>query len=165
MFALLTYKIVANQFLYWMILKMIDLDPAYTVLEATTKESDYIRDEIVDFNLQQVPLTQKEILVYKNYVIKENDKIIAGINAKMYMWGVLFIDILFIAESHRKKQLGSYLLRKVEDEAKKEGATLVHLDTFDFQTKDFYLKQGYEIFGVLDNCPTGHQRFYLKKAL
>ncbi|HAU2019560.1 TPA: GNAT family N-acetyltransferase, partial [Legionella pneumophila] len=106
-----------------------------------------------------------EILVYKNYVIKENNEVVAGINAKMYMWGILFIDILFIAESHRKKQLGTYLLCKVEDEAKKAGATLVHLDTFDFQAKDFYLKHGYEIFGVLDNCPPGHQRFYLKKTL
>ncbi|PPE03578.1 hypothetical protein HCUR_00960 [Holospora curviuscula] len=25
--------------------------------------------------------------------------------------------------------------------------------TFDFQVKDFYLKQGYEIFGVLEDCP------------
>lgn len=148
-----------------MISEMIDLEPTYTVLQATTEESDYIRDRIVDFNIQQVPLTQKEILVYKNYVIKENNEVVAGINAKMYMWGILFIDILFIAESHRKKQLGTYLLSKVEDEAKQEGATLVHLDTFDFQAKDFYLKHGYEIFGVLDNCPAGHQRFYLKKTL
>ncbi|HAT2049519.1 TPA: GNAT family N-acetyltransferase [Legionella pneumophila] len=144
---------------------MIDIEPTYTVMQATTEESDYIRDRIVDFNIQQVPLTQKEILVYKNYVIKENNEVVAGINAKMYMWGILFIDILFIAESHRKKQLGTYLLCKVEDEAKKAGATLVHLDTFDFQAKDFYLKHGYEIFGVLDNCPPGHQRFYLKKTL
>lgn len=144
---------------------MITLDHTYSVMDATPKESEYIRDEIVQFNIQQVPLTQKEILVHKNYVVKKNNNIIAGITAKIYMWGILFIDILFIAETHRKKNLGTYLLNKVEDEAKKEGATLVHLDTFDFQAKDFYLKHGYEIFGVLDNCPPGHQRFYLKKAL
>ncbi|HAT2009127.1 GNAT family N-acetyltransferase [Legionella pneumophila serogroup 1] len=144
---------------------MIALDPSFAIFEATAKESEYIRDEIVRFNIQQVPLTQKEILFHKNYVIKEDNVIIAGITAKIYMWGILFIDILFIAESHRKKQLGTYLLNKVEDEARKVGATLAHLDTFDFQAKDFYLKHGYEVFGVLDNCPSGHQRFYLKKAL
>jgi len=32
-------------------------------------------------------------------------------------------------------------------------------------SKDFYLKHGYEIFGVLDNCPKGHKRYYLKKTL
>jgi hypothetical protein len=33
------------------------------------------------------------------------------------------------------------------------------------QDKDFYLRHGYEIFGVLDNCPPGHQRYYMKKLL
>ena len=42
---------------------------------------------------------------------------------------------------------------------------LIHLDTFDFQAKDFYLKHGYEVFGVLDDCPKGHKRYYMKKVL
>ncbi|MDW9175577.1 GNAT family N-acetyltransferase [Legionella pneumophila serogroup 1] len=144
---------------------MIDLDPSYVLSESTEDENKYIRDEIVSFNAQQVPSTQKELLIYKRYVIKDDNNVIAGIDAKIYHWGILFIDILFIAESHRKKRLGTYLLNKVEAEAKQAGATLVHLDTFDFQAKDFYLKHGYEVFGVLDNCPPGHQRFYLKKVL
>jgi hypothetical protein len=63
------------------------------------------------------------------------------------------------------KNLSSFLLNKVETEAKAMGARLAHLDTFDFQAKDFYLKHGYKIFGVLDDCPPGHKRFYLKKVL
>lgn len=39
------------------------------------------------------------------------------------------------------------------------------LDTFDFQAKNFYIKQGYEIFGILDNCPEGHKRYYMKKNI
>jgi hypothetical protein len=42
---------------------------------------------------------------------------------------------------------------------------LSHLDTFDWQTKEFYLKHGYEVFGVLDDCPPGHKRYYMKKVL
>jgi GNAT superfamily N-acetyltransferase len=83
----------------------------------------------------------------------------------MYHWGILFIDELFVSEPNRNKQFGSYLLKKVEDEAKVLGATLSHTDTFDFQAKDFYLKQGYEIFGILENCPPNHRRFYMKKIL
>ena len=45
------------------------------------------------------------------------------------------------------------------------GCTLSHLDTFDFQAKDFYLTKGYEIFGELENCPPGHKRIFLKKYL
>jgi len=45
------------------------------------------------------------------------------------------------------------------------GATLAHLDTFDFQAKDFYIKNSYKIFGVLENCPAGHKRYYFSKSL
>lgn len=48
---------------------------------------------------------------------------------------------------------------------KEKGGKLVHLDTFDFQAKDFYLKNGYEVFGVLEDCPKGHKRYYLKKNI
>jgi hypothetical protein len=57
------------------------------------------------------------------------------------------------------------LLQKVEDQAKSFGSKLLHLDTFDFQARDFYLKQGYEIFGTLENCPEGHNRYYFQKKL
>jgi hypothetical protein len=39
------------------------------------------------------------------------------------------------------------------------------LDTFDFQARGFYERNGYELFGTLDDCPPGHKRYYLKKAL
>ena len=57
------------------------------------------------------------------------------------------------------------MLAKVEKIAKKYSANLVHLDTFDFQAKDFYLKHGYEVFGVLEDCPKCHKRYYMKKVL
>ncbi len=55
------------------------------------------------------------------------------------------------------KVMGAILLNKIETEAKAKGCYLIHLDTFDFQAKDFYLKNGYEIFGVIENCPPNHK--------
>lgn len=89
----------------------------------------------------------------------------AGCLAEMYCWKVAYVDILWVEESCRGQGLGSALLRAVEEAAAAEGCTLIHLDTFDFQAKDFYLRQGYELFGVLDGCPEGHCRYYLKKDL
>ncbi len=101
-----------------------------------------------------------------NFVIKdENDTIIAGINAVLYCWQILYIDVLFVEEQHRGKQFGTALLTKVENEAKKLGAKLSHLDTFDWQSKEFYEKAGYTICGELKDCPVGHTRYYLKKNL
>ncbi len=70
-----------------------------------------------------------------------------------------------ILHNHRYKTLVSALLQKVEQEAKEMGATLAHTYAFDFQALYFYLKHGYEIFGVLEDCPKDHKRYYLKKRL
>lgn len=60
---------------------------------------------------------------------------------------------------------GSELLGEIEKIAKDYGCHIVHLDTFDFQAKDFYIKQEYDIHGVLDDCPQGHKRYHMKKIL
>jgi len=57
------------------------------------------------------------------------------------------------------------LLQHVEALAKGSGCYLSQLDTFDFQAQDFYLKHDYIVFGVLENAPKGHRRFYMKKDL
>ena len=137
----------------------------YELTISTEDESEYISDEIMHYNARKVPFTQKETPIFKRYVIKVNYEVIAGIIAVIYHWGILFIDEMFVSEMHRHKNLGSYLIKKVEDEAIELGATLSHTDTFDFQAKDFYIKQGYKIFGVLEDCPKDHKRFYLSKNL
>ena len=83
----------------------------------------------------------------------------------MYCWNVVYVDILWVNVDYRSKGFGKCLLKELEKIAKDKGVTLIHLDTFDFQAKDFYVKQGYEVFGVLDDCPQGHTRYYLKKYL
>lgn len=140
-------------------------DETYTILAATIKEAEFIENKIIDFNNTQVPFTQKSTPLFENYVIKEKGLIIAGVNAFIYHWGILFIDVLFVDKNHRGKHLGSRLLNYVENKAKAMGANLSHVDTYDFQAKDFYLKQGYEVFGELKNCPKGHKRYYLSKTL
>jgi GNAT superfamily N-acetyltransferase len=134
------------------------------------EEMELIYKKLGEFNGQQVPFTQalnakNEPVFFNNYVIKENGAVIAGIKSFIYGWGIVFIELLFVEKSHRHQKLGTLLLNKVESEAKAFGASLIHLDTFDFQAKDFYLKHGYEVYGALDDCPPGHKRYHLKKVL
>lgn len=135
------------------------------IVPATEEESKLINDKIVSFNRSQVPFTQEQTPILKNYVIKDKGIVIAGVNAFIYHWCILHVNVLFVDEKYRHKNLGSALLQKVESDVKAMGGKLVHLDTLDFQAKDFYLKQGYEVFGVLEGCPEGHKRYYLKKAI
>ena len=104
--------------------------------------------------------------IKKNCLIKnKTGDIVAGIRGCFYLEECLFISMLFIDEDNRKQGLGSILLQTIEEQARSRKISLIHLDTFDFQAKDFYMKHGYEVFGVLDDCPKGHKRYYMKKAL
>lgn len=123
--------------------------------------------KLINFNRQKLghatSMPPSKIL---NYNVKIDGEVIAGINSLVYLnTSILFINQLFVDEEYRSQRLGSILLDKVEKEAKMLGAKLAHLDTFDWQAKDFYLKHGYKIFGTLDDCPLGHKCYYMKKKL
>ena len=130
----------------------------YTIHESTEEERDFIGEAIVPFNASQVPFTQEPHFIPMNIVAKnEKNEPIGGINAVLYCWGVLYVDILWVHDTWRGKGLGSELMRDVEARAKKLGCYMIHLDTFDFQAKDFYQKLGFEVFGVMEDCPPGHK--------
>lgn len=136
----------------------------YIVRESRNREADFIVDKIVEYNLSIVPSKQETDFLWINRVVEDKKgNIIAGILSKMYCWKCLYIDVLWVKEDYRKDGLGSMLLKEIENLAREKGCHLIHLDTFDFQAKDFYIKHGYEVFGTLDECPEGHKRYFLKK--
>jgi ribosomal protein S18 acetylase RimI-like enzyme len=138
----------------------------YIIRETSKDEVGLIVDKIVEYNLSKIPLKQEVPILWINRIIEDScGDIIAGINSKMYCWNCVYIDVLWVKEEHRKEGLGSKLLNEVEKIAKEKECHLIHLDTFDFQAKDFYIKHGYEVFGTLDECPKGHKRYYMKKNL
>lgn len=138
----------------------------FTIEESTKEDWQIVDNGIVEYNSSKVPFTQDKSFLPINRVIKSLDgDTVAGINSMLYCWNCLYVDVLWVREDFRKEGYGSALLNEVEQIAKREGCKLVHLDTFDFQAKDFYLKHGYEIFGVLEDCPLEHSRYYLKKNI
>ena len=138
----------------------------YIIREGNNLDADLIIDRLVEYNLSKVPLKQEASFLWINRIIEnENGEIIAGILSKMYCWNCLYIDALWVKEEYRNEKLGYKLLNEVEEIAKEKGCRLIHLDTFDFQAKDFYIKYGYEIFGILDECPHEHSRYFMKKLI
>lgn len=134
----------------------------YDLCQVSSEEAEIINRKIDAFNAKQLTL-HSEIEELKNFLIKDNGCVIAGIRICLYFNECMVINALFVDEQYRGQGLGSWLLQYVEEQAKSLGIRLIHLDAFDFQAKDFYLKHGYEIFGVLEDCPKGHNRYYLKK--
>lgn len=138
----------------------------YIIRESNEEESELIVDKIVEYNLSKVPIIQESSFIWINRVIVDTyGDIIVGINSKMYCWNCLYIDVLWVKEEYRKEGLGSKILNEIEKVAKGKGCYLIHLDTFDFQAKDFYIKHGYDLFGILDECPQRHKRYFMKKFI
>lgn len=139
----------------------------YFIVESSKEEADLVWKGIIEYNSAIIPLKHDVPLMPINRVLKNTDgNVIGGINSILYYcWNTMYIDMLWVNEYHRKKGYGSKLLKAIERIAKEAGCTLIHLETMDFQAKDFYMKNGYTVFGKLDNVPSGHMRYYMRKIL
>lgn len=138
----------------------------FLIKPAKSNELKRLHEGITDSNVLLAPDLPRAVIKDLNfYSIDSYGKMTGGIQAIRVNWGILEIDLLFVFSEFRKQGIGSRLLKHVEDLARQNGCVLAKLDTFDFQAKDFYLKHGYEIFGVLNDCPKGHCRYYMSKKL
>ena len=125
-------------------------------------EIDFVREALKQFNIEKVGNdghTPVNIVEYD----KEGN-VIGGIIGGTY-WGWMYIDILWVHENHRKKGIGSKLLSEAEKEAIRRGCHHVHLDTMSWQAPEFYIKNGYEVIGVLHDIPKANQKYLLQKPL
>lgn len=137
----------------------------YYVLTSLCTEEDavYVRSGLKEYNRLTSPSSQPSEPV--NIIVKNNDgDVLGGILAGVYRF-VMYVEILWIHENHRKSGIGRKLLVEIERKAKEKGCSLIHLDTFNFQAPDFYINNGFEIFGVLEGYPEGEKRFFLKKDI
>ena len=132
----------------------------------TGAEEETIDDELVAYNLQKVPCRQREPFVkFCRCARNEEGELIGGVLACSILWNILSIESVWVAPAYRGQHIASRLLSEVEEEARKAGCYMAQLDTFDFQAKGFYEKQGYRIFGTLEDAPKGHSHFYMAKRL
>jgi GNAT superfamily N-acetyltransferase len=130
--------------------------------EPTPDEEIYLEDRINQFNITGtgIPFGGKvSALAYDAH-----EQLIGGATA--FQWGDAFtIEFLWLEQNWRSQNIGTQVMDRLEQEAANRGCTQVYLDTYSFQALAFYKKRGYEVIGWLDNFPTPHQRYFLRKAL
>jgi GNAT superfamily N-acetyltransferase len=108
-----------------------------------------------------------EVSRQKNFVIAAKDSqgdVVAGVKAHT-LRGWLYIHQLWVSEPLRSTGLGARLMKMAEEEAISRQCIGAYLNTYSFQALDFYRKQGYEVFGELEDFPVGHKNLFLKKRL
>lgn len=138
----------------------------YKILKPSKADEEEIDDELMIYNLQHVPPTQKEPFIKICRCAKDKKgKLLGGVLACSVLWNVLYIESVWVREDCRGMRIASELLKEVEAEARRNGCYMAQLDTFDFQARGFYERCGYRIFGILEDVPKGHKRYYMCKNL
>ena len=79
------------------------------------------------------------------------------------MWSWLMIDGLWVAPDLRGQGHGQRLLLTSENIAIGRGCVGSWLGTFDFQARDFYVRNGYTVLSELPGFPPGHTHYHLSK--
>ena len=98
------------------------------------------------------------------FIRDRENRVVGGVIGHVF-GGWLYVSLLWVEESLRKKGNGTRLLKMIESEAAKLGCKYAHLDTYSFEARPFYEKHGYTLFATLDNYPEGHSKHFLKKKL
>ena len=97
--------------------------------------------------------------------VLDNDILIAGADACMTAFKILYVSTVFVDEQYRNNKIGTLLMNEIEKRAKLLGANLIRLDTFDWQGRDFYRSLGYEEVGSYENKIDGFSEYFCLKRL
>src|SRR5687767_13333824 len=116
----------------------------FNLFPAKSSELKALDEAITDFNTQVLPQLPRAKISRLDFTAKnEENELLGGIQSYSVNWGILHVELIYVYESYRHHGIASKLLQHVEQIARQHKCYLSHLDTFDFQAKEFYLKQGY----------------------
>jgi len=138
--------------------------PCTVTLESALAQS--VRETVLDglrsYNRRHAPPPEFQVLTLS--ARDDHGRVIGGLVGETG-WRWLHVDLLWVEEPARQQGLGRALLHAAEQEAARRGCLHVYLDTFEFQAREFYEREGYSVFGVQEDYPPGSRRYYLRKAL
>ena len=130
--------------------------------EPKAEDRRKIFDELHRYSAAQT--MDSELQSLSIFLRNAEDNVIGGLLGETF-WGWLYVEFMWVEEALRGQGYGKKLLATAEREAIARGCTNALLDTFSFQAFEFYQRCGYEVFGTLEDFPTPHKRFYMRKSL
>ena len=128
--------------------------------EPEKQVGDFINEAFIDYaKSSDVDLNYEEYW----FVAEDTDgNIIGSITGSAY-YNEVHIGDLIIDKNHRRQDIGTKLVRTVEEEYRNKGFEKITLTTFGFQAPEFYKKLGYLLeFVREDKDPKLSKYFYCK---
>ncbi len=135
-----------------------------TITDSPSRESlDLIASGLDGFNLDAAGYADRRELAVL-VTDPQTGKVLGGLTGRTSL-GMLFIDLFYLPAELRGQDLGSRILAAAEDEARRRGCCSGLLYTISFQAPDFYVKQGWRVFGEIPCEPAGTRRVFFSKDL
>lgn len=132
------------------------------IIDLTEDKVDYIEDKLYEYDEAYISYKLNGRI---QIGIEDDDKVVAGLDACMTAFKILYVSTVFVDEAYRRKGYGKMLIDEMEKRAKALGANTIRLDTFNWQGKDFYEALGYQIVGSYDNNDDGYSEFFFLKRI
>lgn len=133
--------------------------------------------KIIDLKEQQVEFVEEKLSEFdENHItykmngsiqigIEEDGQIVAGLDACVTAFKILYVSTVFVDERYRRKGYGKQLIDEMEKRAKEMGVNTIRLDTFSWQGKEFYEALGYEVVGNYENADDGYAEYFFLKRI
>ena len=133
--------------------------------------------KIIDLNCQQLEAVEAGLSAFdEGYItykmegdiqigVEEDGRIVAGLDACVTAFKILYVSTVFVEESCRRKGYGKRLMEEMEQRAKAMGINTIRLDTFSWQGKEFYEALGYKIVGHYENADDGYAEYFFLKRI
>ena len=118
-------------------------------------DGDDFNDKLYEDNLPFLKPKHDYIKINRKPV-DENGKVVAAIMAGVTEVDVGWIRKIWVDEKYRSQGLGALLLKHFEKKAKEKGAAkFIAEEIYDWNV-DFFVKNGYEVVGMLPDLPKVH---------
>lgn len=129
--------------------------------QPSAADLESIGDNLASFNESAVGPSRRQPIAV---LVHADESMVAGLSGYT-AWGWLYVQWLWIAETHRGQGLAGRMLGQAEAEAHRRGCHGAYIDTFSPQALHAYQKAGYSVFGTLGDFPPGRTRSFLSKTL
>ena len=133
-----------------------------SLIDLTEEQAEEIESRLSEFDEKYITYRMDGSI---RIGIEEDGKLIAGLDACITAFRILYVSTVFVDEAYRRKGYGARLIREMEKRAAAMGVNTVRLDTFNWQGKDFYEAMGYTAAGHYENADDGYSEYFFVKRI
>lgn len=133
-----------------------------TIIDLTEEQAGEIETRLEAFDEEYITYKMNGFI---RIGMEDNGRLIAGLDACVTAFRILYVSTVFVDEEYRRKGVGEKLIREMEKRAAAMGVNTIRLDTFDWQGKEFYEALGYQSARHYDNAEDGYSEYFFLKRI